>query len=551
LTSSFIFYKILKLANILGKPIRKLDNRGHMGGEIIADKFALLKTRGSNGVAYTHIVEDILLGQRAVVKTSDKLGLLALEYLKTANMAREMDIPGMLMPIEGGILEGEEAGYYLVFPEMGEPSLENYLRIGIPLSGAEALGIIDRVLGILEDLHSAGFCHLFIDTRNIFYRSRGRVTLKDPALKTEFFHPLLELVEAPDFSYFSPEVMDGGVPGEAADIYAVSRLAERLLEEITDAGTSSQARALRWVAGECLRACEDGEASAAANIRSSIEGMVPDAGGAVFAADVREGDKDTEVNDDRFALEWLDQKNIGMVEKARIGGGKAGVKGQGRKKKPRRGEGAMRNKRAKSRVRPYAVLAAMAALAVAMVLMMNLRGGAGQGPVVSAAGGSVAVEKMATCRAENGSESENGAALESSGGGGTVVEAVVEEPASAVMDGAGDSDNLHTTTTDAELPSATPQVPETPAELSPATPVASFSLSPSQGQSPLQVYLDASSSYDPDGSITSYSWSCGGRGASLYHVFESSVIPASITITLTVTDDGGHSSSTSRQVTLF
>lgn len=47
-----------------------------MGGEIIADKFALLKTRGSNGVAFTHIVEDTLLGERAVVKVMNGLHYL-------------------------------------------------------------------------------------------------------------------------------------------------------------------------------------------------------------------------------------------------------------------------------------------------------------------------------------------------------------------------------------------------------------------------------------------------------------------------------------------
>jgi hypothetical protein len=90
-----------------------------------------------------------------------------------------------------------------------------------------------------------------------------------------------------------------------------------------------------------------------------------------------------------------------------------------------------------------------------------------------------------------------------------------------------------------------------PLDPSPAPPVASFSLSPGEGQSPLRVYLDASSSYDPDGSIASYRWSCGGSGKCLYHIFESNVIPTVVSITLTVTDNGGHSSSATRYVTLY
>lgn len=76
-------------------------------------------------------------------------------------------------------------------------------------------------------------------------------------------------------------------------------------------------------------------------------------------------------------------------------------------------------------------------------------------------------------------------------------------------------------------------------------------MSPDQGQSPLRVLLDASGSYDPDGRIVSYSWSCGGSGKSIYQVFESNLIPTRIAITLTVVDDRGDSVSTTRYVTLY
>ena len=159
-----------------------------MGGDIIAEKFALLKTRGSNGVSCTHIVEDTLLGERAVVKISDKLEDLGLDYLKAINLVREYSIPGLLVPFEGGILE-EEAGYYLAFPELGEPSLENYLRMGAPITGGDILGIGEKILHILQALHGAGFYHLFINTRNVFYRPRGEVTLR-PGSQAGLFPPL-------------------------------------------------------------------------------------------------------------------------------------------------------------------------------------------------------------------------------------------------------------------------------------------------------------------------------------------------------------------------
>jgi hypothetical protein len=65
------------------------------------------------------------------------------------------------------------------------------------------------------------------------------------------------------------------------------------------------------------------------------------------------------------------------------------------------------------------------------------------------------------------------------------------------------------------------------------------------------VYLDASGSYDPDGHIVSYQWSCGGGAKAFYQVFESNLIPARIAVTLTVTDDGGNMASVTHYVTLY
>jgi PKD repeat protein len=78
-------------------------------------------------------------------------------------------------------------------------------------------------------------------------------------------------------------------------------------------------------------------------------------------------------------------------------------------------------------------------------------------------------------------------------------------------------------------------------------PVASFTYAVSD----LTVSVDASGSYDPDGTIVSYDWSWGdgttGSGVTATHTYADY---GTYTITLTVTDDGGLSSSTSKSVTL-
>ena len=79
------------------------------------------------------------------------------------------------------------------------------------------------------------------------------------------------------------------------------------------------------------------------------------------------------------------------------------------------------------------------------------------------------------------------------------------------------------------------------------TPVAAFTATPS----PLAVSVDGSTSSDPDGTIASYAWNFGdggtATGATANHTYTA---PGTFTVALTVTDNGGATNTTSRQVTI-
>jgi PKD repeat protein len=82
-------------------------------------------------------------------------------------------------------------------------------------------------------------------------------------------------------------------------------------------------------------------------------------------------------------------------------------------------------------------------------------------------------------------------------------------------------------------------------------PVASFTAIPTSGNAPLTVNFDASGSSDPNGTIVSYAWAFGdgqaGAGVTPSHTYTAG---GSFTVTLTVTDDGGATASTTQVITV-
>lgn len=82
------------------------------------------------------------------------------------------------------------------------------------------------------------------------------------------------------------------------------------------------------------------------------------------------------------------------------------------------------------------------------------------------------------------------------------------------------------------------------------SPVASATANPTTGAAPLAVSLNGSASTDPDGSIVSYAWNFGdttsGSGVTTSHTYTTA---GTYTATLTVTDNGGKTASTSLTIT--
>src|SRR5436189_2103659 len=82
-------------------------------------------------------------------------------------------------------------------------------------------------------------------------------------------------------------------------------------------------------------------------------------------------------------------------------------------------------------------------------------------------------------------------------------------------------------------------------------PVATFTPSTTSGPTGTPITFDGTGSYDPDGTVVTWSWTFGdttsGSGSTVAHTY---AIAGDYTVTLTVTDNGGYSSSSSSQIAI-
>jgi hypothetical protein len=544
---------------------------------IIAERYALVEYRGDNGLFRSYLVEDLLLQRRAFMKVYPRLEGIGLEYLKAVTLARETGIPGLLLPEEAGILDGEddEVLVYALFPELNEPSLGRYLALGFHLGGSEALGIARKILECLEELHGRGYLHLFLNPRNVLYHPSGEVLLKDACLRGDFFPEVLERLPRPDISFFSPRLMDGGEPRASDDLYAAGLFFRWMSGHLSP---GPEKLLLEQLSDFCLSSGDDGDilAGSARHARELLDarawsGRGSGVGGRGSAKDGAspsgqppgEGAcKGNPCGDDGYirpicsweegASSHRDHGNPRLAapraeEETGDGGTAPGAmafsglpvgKTESRLRWPTLGRALL------------IALLASSAMAIFLVLGLFHRSGAARREPARLSAG--AKDPLVSASLEVAAEGEGLPPRPGDvdpGIGGRPVDdgcltgsqAQSADPAVPVISGAaGDK---------ARCGEEDPLVSQGPVPNQP--PVASFTLEPSRGASPLRVLCDASGSYDPDGSIVSWRWSFGMEGKRVYWMAESQVLPARIPVTLTVADDAGAVATATKFVTLF
>ncbi|MGI5217979.1 protein kinase domain-containing protein [Nocardia sp. CA-290969] len=135
-------------------------------------------------------------------------------------MGRLTGHPNIVPVLEAGVTDGGHL--YLVSPYCAAGSLDQRIRRDGPLTAADALHLGVKIAGALESAHRLGVVHRDVKPGNILFTDYGEPALTDFGIAhiTGGFRTAEGTVTGSP-AYTAPEVLEGGSPTPAADVYGL------------------------------------------------------------------------------------------------------------------------------------------------------------------------------------------------------------------------------------------------------------------------------------------------------------------------------------------
>ena len=232
---------------------------------MIADRYELIEQIGTGGMATVWRATDTLLGRSVAVKRL--LPHLALDpaaaerFKREAQAAAGLSHPGIVTVFDTG--EDDDGPFMILELIEGETLAARLTSVG-PLAPALVVDIVSQVGSALDHAHGLGVVHRDIKPANLILEPDGRVRLADFGIARTVDDPTSitatgELVGT--ISYMAPELLEGGSPGPASDVYSLAAITYEML-----AGTPPFSAETPAATIEAVRRAEP----------ASLAGRVPD-----------------------------------------------------------------------------------------------------------------------------------------------------------------------------------------------------------------------------------------------------------------------------------
>lgn len=202
-----------------------------MIGEILSNRYRLVREVGSGGMAKVYLAEDINAGAMVAVKVlyahfgNDPAYLQ--RFTREAKLAGALHNKHVVRVLDYG---SSRDTYYLVMEYIEGHDLREHLQEHGPLPWAEALRLIDQICLALGEANEYGIVHRDIKPQNVMLTDTGELKVLDFGIARARMLPSLTqsgFIGSP--YYISPEQALGEETDIRADIYSTGILLYELL----------------------------------------------------------------------------------------------------------------------------------------------------------------------------------------------------------------------------------------------------------------------------------------------------------------------------------
>lgn len=245
-------------SSYLETPVGNLGLHLLKGGDLLADRFEIVRFLGAGGMGQVYRAEDRELGEPVAIKVLAEhlvMNPQMLEWFRQeVQVSRRVSHPNVCRMFDLGKTWVRNREFYFLSMELIEgESLAGRLAQG-PLPVDEAKSVLLEILDGLEAAHDSGVLHRDLKPANIMLRARPtvngrRVAVMDFGLARQLpTEPAGKMLTEPVLIgtplFMAPEQIEGAAANQRSDLYAFGLVAREVLVGTVPANSSNPLAAI-------------------------------------------------------------------------------------------------------------------------------------------------------------------------------------------------------------------------------------------------------------------------------------------------------------------
>ncbi len=218
-------------------------------GTILNDRYEILNTVGTGGMADVYRARDNVLKRSVAVKVlkqeySSDAGFVA-KFRREAQAAGGFSHPNIVSVYDVGVQNGM---YYIVMELVEGITLKKYIEKTGRMEEREAVEVAMQVARGLQAAHEQGIIHRDVKPQNIIISREGKIKVADFGIARVSSTETISATTMGSVHYISPEQARGGACDARSDIYSLGiTMFEMVTGQVPFDGDNSVAVALKHV----------------------------------------------------------------------------------------------------------------------------------------------------------------------------------------------------------------------------------------------------------------------------------------------------------------